>query len=145
MPLSLPALCGNNTVTTSRGASMEIIAKVDRLVGRVQRRLFFHTLLAHLLWSLAAGFLVAAVWIFLLKLLFPDAETLLIWSGAASMVLGGALVAAVLSWLQRPLPIRAALSIDERCGFKERLTTLLSLSSADRQSPAGAALLADIN
>ena len=54
------------------------------------------------------------------------------------------LAAGVLTWLRAPSSLAAALELDERFGLRERVTTLLTLTEEQAQSPAGQALLADV-
>src|SRR5262249_8667129 len=47
--------------------------------------------------------------------------------------------------LRAPSKLAAALFLDERFGLKERVTTSLTLAPEEEASPAGQALLADVN
>jgi hypothetical protein len=90
------------------------------------------------------AFLTTAGWFlvqpYLLGAVLPD------WRWPVALILF--LIASGLSFArarqQTPSRERAALAIDERFGFKERITTALSLSPDQCASPAGAALLADV-
>lgn len=124
---------------------MNAVHKVERLVGRVRRRLFFQILVVHLLWCVAAAIAVAAVWLFFKQLFIPAANGFIVWSPFAGIVLCGVLGAVAFSFVRRPTRIDTALSVDDRFAFRERITTLLSLSEVELQTPAGAALLADVN
>jgi len=123
---------------------MTAMQTVEGLVARVQRRLFARTLITHVLWFLAGGLLASAAWFVLQQLLLPAAERWIVWSVAAGLVGGALFVAGILSWLARPSRMSSALTLDEQFALKERATTLLALNGDELQSPAGTALLADI-
>lgn len=63
------------------------------------------------------------------------------WLGGALVV--GILSATILTWIQRKQLLEAALEIDHRFGLKERISSTLSLSSAERETEAGRALIDD--
>src|SRR5262249_10388299 len=63
----------------------------------------------------------------------------------AGLAGAGTLLALVLAFVLRPSPVSAALSLDERFNLKERVVTSLTLTPAEAVSPAGQALLADVD
>ena len=65
------------------------------------------------------------------------------WAWAAGALAVGLLAAAAWTVLVRGNSLEAALEIDHRFALKERISSALALSPADRESEAGAALVAD--
>lgn len=117
---------------------------LQRQVTRASRRLFFQTLLDQLIWCWVGAVVVSAGW-FLVRL-YALGRPL---DGRSWAVVGGAfaaatLVALVLAFLRAPSRLAAALLVDERFGLKERVTTGLTLSPEMEATPAGQALLADV-
>ena len=55
------------------------------------------------------------------------------------------MLAVIVAVLRAPSKLAAALSLDEKFGLKERVTTTLTLAPDEEASPAGQALLADVN
>ena len=134
---------------------------LDRQVGRVRLRMFLGSLLASVAWSWVAVLAVAVCWFLSQPYLMPNAPAWLArsslpWREAGwqswlslSAVLAGlggvaTLVAIVLTALRAPTPVAAALSLDERFALKERVTTSITLAPDEAASPAGQALLADV-
>jgi hypothetical protein len=118
---------------------------LDRQVARVRRRLFLQTLLEMLVWSWIGALALSAVWLLIQPYLLAEAPARHQEMAIGITIGAGAGVAVVLAFLWRPSPVLAALALDERFALKERVTTTLMLSSAERDSPAGQALLADVN
>lgn len=114
------------------------ITLLHRQLARVRRRLFLQTLLQTLVWSWLASLACAAGWF------LADAAQSLRWTVAASFLVAGTVFAIVLAVLRMPPRVAAALALDERFDLKERVTTALTLSQAQQESPAGQALLADV-
>jgi hypothetical protein len=115
-----------------------------RQVGRVRRRLFLGSMLALVAWSWAVALALAAGWFFVQPYLLADPPDWLRWA-----VLGGltglcTALALTLAYLRAPTQVSAALSLDERFGLRERVTTSLTLGPDQVGSPAGQALLADV-
>src|SRR5262245_63461726 len=122
-----------------------------RLVSRVRRRLFLRRLGKGLVAGCLAVLLLGTVVLLILgrarlrgaMLPLDDDVFLLRLAGLGAGVFLAGLVAALVAWLRRPSRLEAALSLDRSFHLSERLTTCLSLSKAERESPAGQALLAD--
>ncbi|MFN4258673.1 MAG: hypothetical protein ACK4RK_05205 [Gemmataceae bacterium] len=117
---------------------------LHRQIGRVSRRLFLQTLLGFLAMSWTVAVLVSVIWFLAQPLLLPMAADGLRW-----LVLGGLLgvatvTAVVLARLRAPSRVASALALDEKFQLKERVTTSLTLTPEQAQSPAGMALLADV-
>jgi hypothetical protein len=118
---------------------------LDRQVARVRRRLFLQGLLEALVGAWLGALVLAAGWFLAGPYLQPDAASWLRWAIAGGIVAIATLLAVVLSARRMPSRVAAALALDERFNLKERVTTSLTLSEAERASPAGQALVADVN
>jgi hypothetical protein len=118
---------------------------LQRQVGRASRRLFLQTLLDNLTWSCAGALALGAGWFLAEPYLLEGSAAWLRWAVAGGLLGGGVLVALGLAFWRRPSPLSAALSLDEKFGLKERVTTSLLLEEYQKASPAGQALLADVN
>jgi hypothetical protein len=116
-----------------------------RQVGRATRRLFLQSLLDTLVWSCTAALMLGAVWFLIEPYLIAAPEWWLRWAVAGGLVGGALIVALGLAIWRRPSPLTAALSLDQKFGLKERVTTSLLLEEYQKASPAGQALLADVN
>lgn len=129
--------------------SAQVTSPLVQQLRRVSRRLFLQVILNCLVWCWSAALLAGAVWLFVQPLVLPDLgtsdATWLRWTVGAG-ILGVATLAAVglAIWLA-PSQLAAALSLDERFGLKERVTTSLTLTPEQAGTPAGQALLADVN
>jgi hypothetical protein len=117
---------------------------IRRQVNRVRRRLFLQLLLTSLLWAWVAALVGAAVWFLAQPYLIPDAEPWLRWAVLGGLVAVATVGAFVWAFVRRPSAVAAALSLDERFGLKERVTTTLTLRPDETASPAAQALLADV-
>ena len=113
---------------------------LQRQIGRARRRLAFQRFLDRLGWCWFAALAAALVLIAVDKFrpLGLDA-----WAWAAGALAVGLAAAAVWTLMVRGDSLEAALEIDHRFGLKERVSSALALSPADRESEAGAALVAD--
>jgi hypothetical protein len=121
------------------------LSPLQRQLGRVGRRLFWQKLVTTLLWSWAAALAATALWFVAQPHLIQDSSG---WLRLG--VAGGALAAAsflALGWalFRAPPRLAAALMLDEKFGLKERVTTSLTLAPDQEATPAGQALLADVN
>jgi hypothetical protein len=121
------------------------ISSVRQQLGRVRRRLFAQTLLNQLVWCWAGALGLVTVWFLIHPLLFATLTEELRWGIIASVVGTATILAVALGWWRAPSPVTAALALDEQFGLKERVTTSLTLSIEQAKSPAGIALLADVN
>ncbi len=124
------------------------LSPLHRQVARVHRRLLLQTLVNSLIWCWTGAILVCVGWFLLQPHLLSEplrSSNALRWAVAGGIVGAGTLLAAVLCWLRAPSRLTAALSLDERFGLKERVTTSLTLAPEQETSPAGQALLEDVN
>jgi hypothetical protein len=118
---------------------------VKRQLHRVRRRLFLQTLVNSLAFAWIIALVVAACWITIQPHLFPFATQLMRWGIAGGGLVLSTIAAIIAAFAWRPSPVDAALAFDERFGLKERITTSLTLSDPQAASPAGMALLDDVN
>jgi hypothetical protein len=117
---------------------------LDLQVRRARRRLFLQTLLDTLTVAWAIALAAAAGWFLLQPLVLAAAPPWLRWAVLGGAVGIGTLVALILAVCRRPSRVDAALALDNRFGLKERVTTALTLGPQQAASPAGVALLADV-
>jgi hypothetical protein len=118
---------------------------LNRQVARAGRRLFLQTLLNHLAVCCAAALGMGVAWFLIEPYVFEEPAAWLRWAIASGLLGAGILVGVALAFWKRPTLLTAALSLDERFGLKERVTTSLMLEKPQAASPAGQALLADVN
>jgi len=121
------------------------LSPLYRQLARVHRRLLLQSLVNTLIWFWVGAILLTAAWFLIQPLLLEQPPVWLRW-----VVAGGALglatvVAAVVGALRAPSRLAAALSLDSEFGLKERVTTSLTLPPELEGTPAGQALLADVN
>jgi len=111
-----------------------------------RRRLMVERFLGFLPWTWSISLLFGLVALLLPKLVFLEVNA---WSWSISW-LGGAtfvalLVTCCLTWMGRPSIASAATEIDRRFTLRERLSSTLLLTPADRETELGQALVADAN
>jgi hypothetical protein len=121
------------------------VPPLNRQVAIVQRRLFFQDLLNRLIVGWLAALVLTAAWFLLQPLLFADPWTYLRWTVLGGLLGLSTVVAALLAWFRAPDRLTSALFLDERFKLKERVTTGLMLTPEETNSPAGMALLEDVN
>jgi hypothetical protein len=114
-------------------------------VKRVSRRLFFQTLLNRLIWCVSVALGAAILWFLLQPFFFEAAPPWLRWAVAGGLAGVGISTAIVLGVLAAPSHLVSALALDEKFELKERVTTSLTLRPDQAQTPAGQALLEDVN
>jgi hypothetical protein len=118
---------------------------LQRQLHRVSRRLFWQTLLGCLVWCWSGALLLTAVWFLLQPHLLAEPPAWLRGALAGGALFGGTVLAVILAWRWTPSAVTAALLLDQKFELKERVTTTLTLGPGLEQSPAGQALLADVN
>jgi hypothetical protein len=121
------------------------VSLLHRQVARVHRRMVLQTFLNSLAWCWVGAVLLSAGWFLLQPYLIDGAPDWLRWAVAAGLAGVATLLAVALGVLQAPSRLTAALSLDSVFGLKERVTTSLTLSPEQEVTPAGKALLADVN
>ena len=124
---------------------MEVL---QRQVLRALRRLFFHSWLYWLNWTLLACFSICFVGLLIPKIWHiewssaagPERWT---WGWSIGSLLAALLVATWIAWIRKPSRIQAAVEIDQRYHLRERCSSALAIGDSERQSPAGQALVQD--
>ena len=124
---------------------MEVL---QRQVLRALRRLFFHSWLYWLNWTLLACFSICFVGLLIPKIWHiewssaagPERWT---WGWSIGSLLAALLVATWIAWIRKPSRIQAAVEIDQRYQLRERCSSALAIGDSERQSPAGQALVQD--
>jgi hypothetical protein len=106
--------------------------------------LFLQYLLRALVWCWLTSLVLAAGWFLAEPYVLPGAAASLRWMVAGGVCVSGTLLAIVLSAIRTPSRLAAALALDERFNLKERVTTTVTLAETELASPAGQALLADV-
>ncbi len=121
------------------------LSPLDYQVARVWRRLFCQTVLNTLVVCWLAALLLATGWFLLQPLILAQPGPDFRWIVMGSLAGLATLVGLVLAWSRAPSRVECALALDERFRLKERATTGLMLTAAEMHSPAGQALLEDVN
>lgn len=124
---------------------MEVLQKQ---VLRALRRLFFHTWLYWLNWTLLACFSVCFIGLLIPKIwhiewspaVGPERWT---WGWSIGSLVAALLVATWIAWIRKPSRLQAAVEIDQRYHLRERCSSALAIADSERQSPAGQALIQD--
>ena len=123
--------------------------EISRQVSRARRRIVAGQFFRILNWALFTGLFLAAIGMLIPKIwhleFLQTADQVDGWNYA--WMLGGILlaflVAAGLTVRQLQSRLTVASEVDKRFNLKERLSSALSLSTQDLETPAGQALLAD--
>jgi len=120
---------------------------VDDLFKQIQtarRRLLLEQFLQVLPWSLTAVLSLALLGVLVPKLfvLSADAQVWSYWWLGGAVALGFSL-ALLVTWRKATSSLSAAVELDRRFQLKERISSVLSLSNAERESEAGRALVED--
>src|SRR5579864_7346587 len=118
---------------------------LDRQLARVRRRLFLQRGLQSLVGCWLGALTCAAGWFLAEPYIVRDVAPSLRWIVAGGLFGAGAVLAVVISMLRMPSRSAAALAVDERFHLKERVITTLTLTQDELASPAGQALVADVN
>ena len=113
---------------------------IQQQVRRARRRLIVQRFLDVLAWCWFATLSVAFVLIAVDKRWPLGVEA---WAWAAGALAVGLVAAMVWTFCRRSTSLEAAIELDHRFVLKERVSSALSLTPADRETEAGEALLAD--
>jgi hypothetical protein len=119
------------------------LTPLHRQIARVSRRLFLQRLVDVLAWCWAGALVLAAGWLLVEPLIPGNRADWVRWAVAGGIGLAATLFGVLWAVLRAPDRLSAALTMDERFGLKERVTTSLSLDARTAALPAGQALLAD--
>jgi hypothetical protein len=118
---------------------------LQRQFDRARRRLVLQTL-GNALAVAWAGALTVSAACFLADHYLPSTATVgLRWPVAGGIFALATLAAAGWAYRNAPSRLAVALTLDDRFGLRERVTTTLTLTDEQRASAAGQALLADVN
>src|SRR5262249_22013066 len=126
-------------------AAMSASTPLHRQIVRVNRRLFFQTLVNGIAWWWAGALALAAIWFVAQPFVVQAPPDWLRWAVAGGLVGVATVLAVALAVVRAPSKLAAALFLDEKFALKERVTTSLTLSPEEAATPAGQALLADVN
>ncbi len=113
-------------------------------IRKARRRLVTQQFLTALVWCWFATLLAAAVAIGIQKWLLTSVDGgrwATFWLGGAAGV--GIIAATMWTWIVRSPELEAALEIDRRFGLQERISSALSLTPEELQTPFGQALVED--
>ncbi|MCA9176781.1 MAG: hypothetical protein KDB14_19970 [Planctomycetales bacterium] len=116
--------------------------QINKQVARVRTRLNFDRFVHVLGWAVFSCLLIAAVAAGT-RILLGVADASERWYFALAGLGAGVLLATVLTYWRRRETMDAAIELDRRFQLKERISSSLSLSAADRETEAGQALIAD--
>lgn len=123
--------------------------EIQRQIARARFRMNFQVFLTVAAWCLTAGLAVGLVGLIVPRIwalpytASPQGATAWTWGWGLGSV-GVAVVAAiVLTWIYRRSTEEAAYEIDHRFRLKERISSALALSQAERETEMGQALLSD--
>ncbi len=118
--------------------------EITRQVKQAQWRLNLQRFLGIVAWSLFATLLVGAIGLAVPKLwVVPVDAEVWFWSWTAGSLVLGLLIAGVWTYCVRRSSVEAAIELDHRFGLKERISSTLTLTPAERETEAGQALLHD--
>ena len=117
---------------------------IDRQVHCVRRRLLLRKLLECLVGFWALGLLTCAAWFLVRPFVASPAADWARYGMPAAIIVAATLAALLWTVLHAPRFASASLALDEEFDLKERVTTYTMLSSEQLQSPAGRALLEDV-
>jgi hypothetical protein len=119
-------------------------SQLQRQLTRVTRRLFVQSLMNALVWCWAGALLLGAGWWVAEPRVLAAPPEWLRWVVTGGVAAVATALGLLITIVRRPTPLVSALSMDEKFGLKERVTTSIGLSPAEKVSPAGVALLADV-
>jgi hypothetical protein len=117
---------------------------VERQVQRVRRRLLLCKLLECLVGFWALGLIVCALWFLAWPFVATQAAAWARFGITAGIMVGATLTALIWCYLRAPRFVTASMALDEQFDLKERVTTLTMLTPDQLDSPAGLALLDDV-
>lgn len=118
--------------------------KIKQQVAVAHRRLVVQQFLVIVAGTLSVTLLVAAGALAVPKIwVLPLEPAVWTWSWVTGGTAAGLLAASIWTWLVRRSAIDAAIEIDRRCQLQERVSSVLSLSPAERDTEIGQALVQD--
>lgn len=118
--------------------------EITRQVKKAQHRLNLERFLGIMAWSLFATLLVGAIGLAIPRLwVLPVDSQVWFWSWTGGSLALGLIVAGIWTYCVRRTSVEAAIELDRRFGLKERVSSSLTLTEAERETEAGQALLHD--
>jgi hypothetical protein len=117
---------------------------LDHHLNQVRRRLVLDKLLGLVAWAWVIALALGVVWLVIQPLALAGLSEAVRWGVLGGFALVATAAAIALAVSRAPTPVVAALALDERFGLKERVTSSLTLGDALAATPAGKALLADV-
>ena len=114
-------------------------------IRKVRRRLLLQVVVESLVLAWAMGFLLTTLWFLARPFAFAGLGESVRWTVPAVMLGLSTVAGLILGWMRRPNLIASSLALDEKFDLKERVTTLLTLPAEHFETPAGRALLHDVN
>ena len=139
--------CDLRPATFNKGLAMAKtkLPLLQLQIRRAYRRLQVQSVLNALVWCWVVAILLASVWCLAEPWILDSTKHSLRWQIGAGLFIVATFTAIAIGWKRAPSLVDAALSIDERFDLRERVTTSLTLTTDQVASPAGQALLADVN
>ena len=119
-------------------------ALAEKQVRRVRRRLLFRVGVESVMLCWAVGFLAIMFWFLLRPFVLHGLDDAVKWGVPAGLFGASTLAGLLLAWLRRPNLVASSMALDEKFGLKERVTTLLTLSADQVNTPVGNALVRDV-
>ena len=119
------------------------LSPIQRPVRAARRRLLWQKLVSRVPLGLSAGLGLGAVYLLCEPMLSEFVQAEARWWIVGGLAGAGTLVAGLTAFRRRPDFRSTALEVDSRFELRERLTSALGLSEAERNTPAGRALVAD--
>ena len=117
---------------------------VERQIQRVRRRLVARRVVECLVGFWAVGLLMCAAWFMARPFITASTADWARYGVPGGILIGATLAAILWAFLRAPQYVTASLALDEEFGLKERVTTFTMLTPEQINSPAGMALLADV-
>lgn len=118
---------------------------VRQQVNRVRRRLLLQMIVESLLLTAGLGLLLTTIWFLVRPFAFTALGESVRWTVPAIILVLSLLGGATLGWWRRPNLVASSLALDEKFDLKERVTTFLTLTPEQIDTPAGQALLHDVS
>jgi len=119
------------------------LSPIQRPVRSARRRLLMQKLVARLPLGLSAGLGLGAGYLLCEPMLAESIASEARWWIVGGLAGAGTLIAGLTAFRRRPDFQTTALEVDARYELRERLTSALGLSEAERNTPAGRAVIAD--
>lgn len=117
---------------------------VDKQIRSARRRLIFLVVARSMAIGWIAALILSAVWMLAEPYLVESPSWWLRWAVAGGLTAIATVAALWVACRRAPTATSAALAIDHEFDLRERVVTAAALSESDAKTPAGQALLADV-